>query len=670
MLLLVPAAAAAVVVLVRHHRRALLPVAVGGAVASLIMGIWAATSRPSGSWRWSEQLELGLRVEGLARVMVVLVPAIAIPVIAFAASSMRDDIGIARLLALLLVFVGAMLVLVAAADLVTLLLAWELVGALSWGLIAHDWRDPQRPQQAAHAFLTTRVGDLGLVAAAAITVATLGSARYSDLAALSGWQGGVVAGGVLIAACAKSAQLPFSPWLFSAMAGPSPVSALLHSATMVAAGAYVLARVVPLLPQVTWLSGVVAGIGLATALAGGLVATVQTDLKRALAASTSAQYGLIFVAVGAGSTAAAGAHLVTHAVFKALLFLGAGIVLHSASTLDLAGRWDRLVLRGATAVAVGVGFLALAAVPPLGGARSKESILAAAAHQSAWLAIGVIVAGFLSALYAGRLAVLTLAPVPPLAGDPNRPVEHADNHSRWVETAALVVLAAASVGLGAMWLPGAARVAEAATGGRFFDAERWELPASLVALATGAACVTVLHRASRLVTLGLSKHFCAAAAGWFGLSSLAKLLIVDPVLALSRGLSAIDDRVVDAGVRFTARIPRLVSRLLSFWGERSFDGAVHAVAGGALRAASGSRRFDDGAIDRGVRAVGQAGLDAATRSRVVDELGIDRAVEDVARGTGFIGTRSRRLQTGLAHHYYVIAVAGLAALVAIAVIGR
>lgn len=661
LLLFVPFAAAGFVALSARRPGVLLPLAMAGASTALVTGVWAAATEPSATWRWSDTIELSLRVEGLARVMVVLVPAIALPVIAFAGSSMRDDVGLPRLLALLLVFVGAMLVLVAAADLLTLLVAWELVGALSWGLIAHDWRDPERPQRAAHAFLTTRLGDLGLVAAAAIAVAEVGSARYEDLASLEGWQAGAVAAGLLLAASAKSAQLPFSPWLFSAMVGPSPVSALLHSATMVAAGAYALARTVPLLTGAPWLAGAVAAVGLATALAGGLVATVQTDLKRALAASTSAQYGLILVAVGAGSTAAAGAHLVTHAAFKALLFLGAGVVLHAAGTLDLARlRIGRPL--PITAVTFTVGALALAAVPPLGGARSKESILAAAAHDGAWLATGVVVAAFLSALYAGRLAVLMFEP----AAGPEDVVGRASR----TERAALVVLAGASVALGTLWLPGADGVVETVTGGRLFDPEPWELPASIAALVVAGGCLALLHRSGRLVTLGLPARVTALVAGWFGLAELARWLVVDPVLALARGLAAVDDRVVDAGVRLAARVPQVLSRSFSWWAERSFDGAVHAVAGGALRAASGSRRLDDGGFDGAVRAVAGATMQAATGSRLVDEDGVDRAVEGLARGTGTAGTQSRRLQTGLAHHYYVISAVGLVVLVVVTAIGR
>ena len=648
---LVPVAGAGAVLAVRRREGAPGPVAVAAVAATLVLAVLAAGTGATGGWRWSGPLSLGLAVEDLARVMVVLVPAIALPVVAAAAAGSRGEAGQPRLLALLLAFLGAMLVLVAAADLLTLLVAWELVAATSWALIAFEWRDGERPRLALQAYLTTRVGDLGLVAAAAVAVVATGGS-YVTLARLEGWPAQVVAAGLLLAATAKSAQLPFSPWLFPAMAGPTPVSALLHSATMVAAGAYVLARTVPLLEGAPWLAGAVAGIGLATAVAGGLVAGTQRDLKRALAASTSAQYGLVLVAVGAGSTAAAGAHLVTHATFKALLFLAAGVALHHAGTLDLA----RLRLGTAlpfAAAAFAVGAAALAAVPPLGAAWSKEEILAAGASRGAWLGAGVLAASFLSAVYAGRLAVLAFGPAPgggaPLVGTrggsaASRLHEPGGSGTSRSERAALAGLALASVALGALWLPGAAGTVEQASGGRLIEGAGWELPASLVAVAAAMGLLVALDRSSALVSLGMPDRARAAVAGWLGLPVAARALVVDPVLALSRRLATFDDRVVDAGIRATARVPVALSTVLSWWGERGVDGLVHAVAGSTLRAATGTR--------------------------VVDERAVDRAVEDLARGAGVAGQRSRRLQTGLSHHYYVLVALGLVTLIAVAALGR
>lgn len=634
LVVVVPLAVAGALVLARRARRILLPLAVGGLLLTLVTAVAAAVTEAGATWRWAPHLELGLAVEGLAAVMAVLVPAVALPVVAFAASSLRHDAGLDRLLALLLAFVAAMLLLVTGRDLLVVLIGWELVAACSWALIGHDWRDAATPSSALSAFLTTRVGDVGLVAAAATALSSGAGTAFADLGELAGWPVHVVAGGILLASAAKSAQVPFAPWLFSAMAGPTPVSALLHSATMVAAGAYLLARTVPVLDGAAWLPTTVAALGLVTALVGGLVALTQQDLKRALAGSTSAQYGLVLAAVGAGSTAAAGAHLVTHAVFKALLFLAAGVVLHASGTLDL----GRLRLGRAlpfTAGAFAVGALALAAVPPLGGARSKEEILAAASHEGLWLAAGVVVAGFLSAAYAGRLAVLAFGPGP-------APATHGGPTG--VETAAVGALALATVGLGALWLPGAGEVVERATDGRLVAGEAWELPVSVLALAAAFGLVALLARSGRLLTGGLPRTVAAFLAGWLQLPRLAGAVIVRPVLALSRALAMADDRVVDAGVRLAAALPRALSNVLAWWTERGVDGVVLAVSGGTVR------------------------LAGATRT--ADERAVDRAVEDLARRTGVAGRTTRRLQTGLAHHYYLIAAAGLLAVVAVAVLGR
>jgi len=632
----------------RHGRAALGALAAGTMVVTLALALWAAARTPWAPWPWwGPRFEPGLAVAGVSRVIVVLVPVIAMPVLLYAVASERlDGAGargggaLARLLALLVAFTGVMELLVLADDFLTLVIAWELSGACSWALIAHEWRDRAKPRAALQAFLTTRAGDLGLYVAAAAAVAATGSVRFEALAGVRGPALDVVAAGVLVASAAKSAQLPFSPWLFSAMAGPTPASALLHSATMVAAGAYALARLAPALTPTGWFGPAVAGLGLATALAGGIVALLQSDLKRALAGSTSAQYGLMFVAIGAGATGAAGVHLVTHAAFKALLFLGAGVALHAAGTLDL-GRLRLGTALPRVALLVGVGALALAAVPPLGGAYSKEAILAAAAHGpggSPWLAGGVLAAGFLSALYAGRLYLLAFGPK---AGQGTRPAPAgAVQHPGGAEVASLAVLATLSVLLGFLWLPGVGALAARLTGGRLAGGTTLELLASLGPIAAAAVVCRLLWRRGVLLTLGLAAAIRDPAAAWLGIPAAARRLVVDPGLAVARTLAAADDRVIDAGVRAAARIGGVASRALAWWGERGVDGIVAGLA--------------------------RATAAAARASGVADDRGVDAAVEGVARQVGVVGRQSRRLQTGLAHHYYVIVAVGALIIIAAA----
>lgn len=583
-------------------------------------------------WNWGPRLELRLAAEGFGAVMAVLVPAIAIPVIAYAAVHEPRE-GKGRLIALLVAFVAAMELLVLAADLLTLLIGWELVGACSWALIGHEWRDPATAPAARQAFLVTRFGDLGLYVAAAAAMAGTGSLSFSDLGALHGPALQVVAAGVLVAAMAKSAQVPFSPWLFAAMAGPTPVSALLHSATMVAAGAYLLIRLAPALASASWFLPSTVVVGLLTTFVGALVALAQRDIKLALAGSTASQYGLMFVAVGAGSTVAAGAHLVTHAAFKALLFLGAGIAIRAAGTRDLARlRVGRALPTAAAAFAIGA--LALAAVPPLGGAFSKELVVNAAWDYSSWLGIAVLGSGLLTALYASRLHLLAFGP-----GE----LRTARPPSR-VELVSVWMLAAISTGLGALWIPVVRGGIGQLTGVGLDLGPLGGLALGIAAAVLGVAAGALLLRRRALLTLGLGSSVQAAMAGWLGLPALGGRLVVRPALGLAGALASFDARVVDAGVRAAGAFGAWIARVLASTGEWSIDSIVQRV----------TTLFDA----------------LARRSGIVDDGAIDVTVERAAQGVGWAGETARRLQTGLAHQYFLIVAFGILGAVALALFTR
>ncbi|NUR91731.1 MAG: NADH-quinone oxidoreductase subunit L, partial [Nonomuraea sp.] len=273
MLWLLPALPAACGALLLAVRRA--PRAASVTVAAITLGLacWAAVARPRVTTRFV--FESGLAVDGLSAVMVVTVAAVALAVLVFAAGELRE----ARFHGLMLLFVGAMLLTVTATDLVMLLMGWEVMGAMSYALIAYWWRDGSRVRAGTISFVTTRTGDLGLYFAAGAALLGGGSLALDRLS------GDLVIAGIVLAALGKSAQLPFSFWLSRAMAGPSPVSALLHSATMVAAGAYLLLRLQPLLHATGWAAPLVAWLGVLTALLLGAVALAQRDLKQLLAAS-------------------------------------------------------------------------------------------------------------------------------------------------------------------------------------------------------------------------------------------------------------------------------------------------------------------------------------------------------------------------------------------------
>lgn len=602
--------------------------AVAALAVTLGVACRAAWTQPQLVLRWGTGLDLVLEVSDIARAPVVLVAFVAVPIVAYAAAH-EDQRGLARMVGLLVAFVGAMQLLLLAGDLLTLLIGWELVGAASWALIAHAWWT-SAPSGAAGAFTTTRFGDLGLFVAAGAAFAGTGSLAFADLAGVDGGVAAVMVGGVLLAAFAKSAQVPFAPWLFSAMAGPTPASALLHSATMVAAGAYLLARLQPVLDTVAWFAPIAIGVGLVTALAGGVVAALQPDAKKLLAASTSAQYGFMVVAVGAGYPTVAIAHLVAHGLYKALLFLSAGVAISASGRRDLPGMALGGELR-AVAWITAVGAAALAAVPPLGAAWSKEEVVAAATHAAPWLGVLVVVAGGLSAFYAARFQLLAYGPPRerrhPLVARPGR-----------VETGALAVLAGASVALGVLWLPIGERALLGVAGGQLASGAAWEIVMSLGAVAVAGYAAVVLLRRGRLAHLATTSRTRAVAA-WFAIPHVAQVGVVVPTLALARAAATFDDAVVDGAVRRLAAVGRRVAGVVG--------------------------RGDDRVVDAGVVGVAAATAWTARMLDRVAEVGVDGVVEGLARLVGAAGRDSRRLQTGHAHTYYAAIAIGTAVLVAL-----
>ncbi|MGI8574162.1 MAG: NADH-quinone oxidoreductase subunit 5 family protein [Egibacteraceae bacterium] len=613
----------------------------GGAASTLValgaLAGWATVLHARAEAAFGAGLVLSAELTAEAGVVTVLVPVIALPIVVYAVWH-EEAAALPRLVGLLLVFTGAMELLVVAADLLTLLIGWELVGALSWALIGYEWEEIENPQQAAHAFNATRFGDLGLFVAAGAAFASVGSLSYAELTVLDGTALDVFAGGILLAAAAKSAQVVFAPWLFSAMAGPTPVSALLHAATMVAAGPYLLVRLFDVLDGAPWFGPATLAIGLMTALAAGAVGALQHHAKRLLAASTSAQYGLMFVAVGAGYPLVALIHLVAHAALKALLFLSAGVGQAATGSYELARM--RLGSRlPVTALLTLVGSLALAAIPPLGAAWSKERVVAAATHEAVWLGVVTLGAGALSAVYATRFQLLAFGPTRSEQPSP-RPLVRGPYA---VETGALAYLAALCVGLGALWWPASRRALEDWTGSVVPAGATWEVVASLALAAAAIYAVWAAGRRQRLLQptlLGPGR----AVAEWFGLPTAVRRVVVDPSLALAHALARFDDRVVDAGV-----------------------GGVAVLAG---RAAGALARSDDRVVDAGVRGVAALTGWAARVLAGLGELGVDGSVRLLVATVAGAGRDTRRLQTGMLHQYYIIVAVGVSLAFVVAAVWR
>jgi len=329
----------------------------------------------------------------------------------FSVDYMREEHQLGRYYVLVLVFIGAMSGLVLTGSLLILLVFWEIVAFCSYALISFDSDNPKAVAGGIKALVITQIGGLGLLVGVLVGYAYLGS--YDINALLSGANSlppeilGVIAFAFLIAAAAKSAQVPFHTWLPGAMEAPTPVSALIHAATMVNAGVYLLARFYPAFENVPGWKTVVVIVGLLSALLAGFMALTATDLKRVLAYSTISQLGYLFYAVGVGAIFASQFHLLSHAVFKALLFLSAGAVTHAVGTRDLrkmGGLGEKLPLVRNVMI---IGALALAGVPILNGFWSKELILEGGSEGGPdWAYLGMMLGVLLTALYSLRLILL------------------------------------------------------------------------------------------------------------------------------------------------------------------------------------------------------------------------------------------------------------------------
>ena len=361
-------------------------------------------------------VEWGWVVDGLSSMMYLVVGLLGFLIFTYALGYMEGDVRVTWFFAAFSLFAGSMLLLVSAPNLIQLIVGWEGVGLSSYLLIGHYWEQKENSSAGMKAFYVNKVADIGLIIGAFVLAIPVGSFRITDiLDAVVGDSESMktvaIAGAVLlfIGAMGKSAQFPFHVWLPDAMAGPTPVSALMHAATMVTAGVYLLGRMFPLYAEMAADARVlVLIIGTITLIIAGLLAVVQDDIKKVLAYSTVSQLGYMVAAMGAGAYTAGLFHLWTHAFFKGLLFLGAGSVIHgvhSNNMSDMGGLRKKMPVTFATFVA---GTLALAGIFPFAGFFSKDEILAAFNYEgyTAVLAIGIIGA-FITAFYMARTVFLT-----------------------------------------------------------------------------------------------------------------------------------------------------------------------------------------------------------------------------------------------------------------------
>ncbi len=563
-------------------------------------------------WQWMTagtfSVDLALLIDQLSATMALVVTGVGFIIHVYSVGYMHDDPRYGRFFAYMNFFILMMLTLVLANNYLLMYVGWEGVGLASYLLIGFWFEKPSAADAGKKAFIVNRIGDFGLALAIMFIWSTVGTLRFADVfanaEALAG--AGVITTVtmlLLLAATGKSAQLPLYVWLPDAMEGPTPVSALIHAATMVTAGVYMAARSAALFNLAPTSALWVAGIGAATALFAATIALTQTDLKRILAYSTISQLGYMFLAVGVGAYASGIFHLATHAFFKALLFLAAGSVMHAlAGELNINKMGNLRAKMPTTYWTYLIGAAALAGIPLFSGFFSKDEILWYAWQKSPilWL-VGLITAA-LTAIYSFRSVF-----VPFWGEERDKKLHHHAHESPRVMTVPLILLAVGAVLAGYIGIPHLSLI------------EGWLEP--------------VFH-AGKAATEGATAAGAHPAAWveWV-------LLAVSALVALAGAYFAYYAYVVNT------EIPKQVRESLGWFGrlvENKYyvDEIYNYLIVNPLREL------------------------ANWFAGSVDKRGLDGAVNGIAGVTGWLGSQARRLQTGLVGLYALSILLGAVALVA------
>ena len=567
-------------------------------------------------------------VDGLSIMMFFTVGVVSTACFVYAVGYMEGDIRPTAFFASFTLFAGAMLMLVSAANLIQLLIGWELVGVSSYLLIGHYWEQKENSSAGMKAFIVNKVADIGLMIGIIIAAITVGSFTISTImekvvesdAALDD-VAVVVAVLLFIGAMGKSAQFPFHVWLPDAMAGPTPVSALMHAATMVTAGVYLTARMFPLFEAMAHEALTVAlVIGTITLVIAGLLAIVQDDIKRVLAYSTLSQLGYMVAALGAGAYTAGLFHLFTHAFFKSLLFLGAGSVIHAVHSNNMSDMGGLRPGMPRTFWTFIIGSAALAGLPPMAGFFSKDEILASF-NEGGYpivLALGVITA-FITALYMTRAVSLTFFGEYKGHGHPHE--------SPAIMTVPMLGLAGGAAVLGFLNVPG---ITDA-----FYK---------LVTTRLVSAELLGEHATSfDFTALGLG-----LAAGVLGIVIGYRLYYEDAPTQPER------DRL---------RIPVLWPVLENkyYIDDLYMNGIVNPIKGPLARFINWTNSY---IIDFIVNTVGMVtrGLGRLVYGGL-DQRGIDLAINEAGAATGFLGSKLRYIQTGKVQQYAAVLFSGAIVLV-------
>jgi NADH-quinone oxidoreductase subunit L len=510
------------------------------------------------------------QIDQLSAVMLLVVTGVSFLIHLYSIGYMHDDAGYARFFTYLNLFVFSMVMLVLAGNFLVLFVFWEGVGLCSYLLIGFWYERKSAADAGKKAFIVNRVGDFGFLLAIMLIWVTFGTVNYAEVfgkadASVSVGTYTAIALLLFLGACGKSAQLPLFTWLPDAMEGPTPVSALIHAATMVTAGVYMVARCHKLFEMAPMTLEIVAWVGTITAIFAASIGLVQTDIKRVLAYSTISQLGYMFAGVGVGAYAAGIFHLVTHAFFKALLFLGAGSAIHGLNgeqdLRKMGGLAPRMLV---TTVTFLVGALGLSGVPPLAGFWSKDEVLGAAFHEGHFVMWALLLIGaFMTAFYTFRLVFLAFFGSPRM----DREVAHHVHESPAVMTVPLIVLAILTAVAGFIGVPSSHGTAfgrflapvlplhEEETGG----AVAFTLLILSAAIAVGGVLLAwVMYglRQVRSETIGASRNpIYVLLARKYYVDELYDALFVQPIYRLAQWCARIFDLgVIDGIVNGIARL--------------------------------------------------------------------------------------------------------------------
>jgi NADH-quinone oxidoreductase subunit L len=555
-------------------------------------------------WEWLPaggfSVDVGFLADPLSITMALFVTGIGTLIHLYSIGYMHGDANFSKFFVYLNLFVFSMLCLVLGNNLLMTFLGWEGVGTCSYFLISFWFSKDANASAGKKAFVTNRIGDFGFMLATFLTFAALGTITYTgdhgilagahDLAPVTAT---AIALLLFVGACGKSAQLPLYVWLPDAMAGPTPVSALIHAATMVTSGVYLMVRINPILAEAyTWAPDVIAWVGVLTALFAATIAVAQNDIKKVLAYSTVSQLGYMFLAVGSGAYVAAIFHMITHAFFKALMFLGSGSVIHGMhDEQDMRRMGNLKKYMPITASTFIIGWLAIAGVPPFAGFWSKDEILLFAYDKSPALwALGLLTA-LLTAFYMSRQVFMVFFGKERFndaheAAVPHAPTEASDepteseadvradaelveathdhhtitpHESPWLMTLPLVVLAGLAIVGGGLNLPFTHDV-------KFL--EQWLEPIvhhneRVIDVATGTkvglaviAVISGLVGITLAAAVYLKKRFAPVepkllAEGWYYDSAISAF-VGGPGRAAFDGVAAFDKAVIDGAVNGTA----------------------------------------------------------------------------------------------------------------------